>query len=147
MVLRLKLKQIHFIYNSYFNYIYAILNVTIQFQLVMTSVMVQPFQYWIVWHLLTLLVNKSTYPLSSWPHLVKIWGIEDLGSQPIKHPYFQISKPCKFWLLADQASMHTSSKVTLSLQTEAHILSLENEPLKKPLKHQGQIWRGITPFY
>ena len=93
------------------------------------------------------LANKLAYPLSTWLHLVKTWDIEDLGSQPTKHPYFQLSKPCGSWLLANQAFLHISSNATLSLQTEAHILSLKNEPYKKPLAGKGQKWRGITSFY
>ena len=36
--------------------------------------------------LLALMANRPAFPSRIWPHLVKIRGIEDLGSQPTKHP-------------------------------------------------------------
>ena len=81
--------------------------------------------------------EQANLPLKLLATSMKRRGIEDLSSQPTKHYYFQLLKPYGSWLQVDQASLHTSLKATIGLQTEAHISSLKNEPYKKPLKGKG----------
>lgn len=91
--------------------------------------------------LLALMANRPAFPSRIWPHLVKIRGIEDLGSQPTKHPSWSWL-PARPRLLSTQVRRHPQ----VCKPKQPRIPSPKNISDKKPPTGQGQKWRGTTPI-